>query len=59
MYFIVFRSEMMLDSSGGDGDVHHSDNGKMFRSTNGCPPPINEPYSPPKVTNLMLLLRRV
>uniref|UniRef100_A0A1B6DXR0 Fork-head domain-containing protein n=1 Tax=Clastoptera arizonana TaxID=38151 RepID=A0A1B6DXR0_9HEMI len=37
------RSDMMLD-----GDVHQSENGKMFRPSNGCPPPINEPYSPPK-----------
>uniref|UniRef100_A0A1B6C9C9 Fork-head domain-containing protein n=1 Tax=Clastoptera arizonana TaxID=38151 RepID=A0A1B6C9C9_9HEMI len=39
----TIRSDMMLD-----GDVHQSENGKMFRPSNGCPPPINEPYSPPK-----------
>lgn len=45
------RSEVLLDGSsqmGGDGDGHHSDSGKMYRTTNGCPPPIAEPYSPPK-----------
>ncbi|XP_054282865.1 forkhead box protein K1 isoform X2 [Macrosteles quadrilineatus] len=36
--------EVLLD---GSGQMSESDN-KLFRSTNGCPPPINEPYSPPK-----------
>lgn len=47
---------MLLDGSsqiGGDGDGHHSDSGKMYRATNGCPPPLAEPYSPPKVSKIL------